>query len=145
LEQGDYLIVTPEGKKTYAVRGKEKNKIKERHPTFELLENIVSRNDEFPNDMDHTHSSIMKIGKFKIVQESGGYEDLKHLRPGDDYREQRTARYNNTYFPMDTLDDYLKRKGRKKVNRGKPVEWFEKFRPQGIPKVHANMCANRLT
>jgi hypothetical protein len=55
------------------------------------------------------------------------------------------ARYNNTHFPLETLDDYLKRKVRKKVNRGKPVEWFEKYRHHGISHVHACMCSNRLT
>jgi hypothetical protein len=144
ISKGDYLIVPPDGKRRYAVRGKEKDKIKERHPTFELLDNIVDRTDEFPADMAHTHTSIMRIGQYKIVQESSGYQELKDLRPGDDYREQRVARYNNTHFPLDTLDDYLKRKGRKKVNRGKPVEWFEKYRHHGISQVHSHMCSNKL-
>jgi hypothetical protein len=50
----------------------------------------------------------------------------------------------HTHFPLDTLDDYLKRKGRKKVNRGKPVEWFERYRHHGISQVHSHMCSNKL-
>jgi hypothetical protein len=144
ISKGDYLIVPPDGQRRYAVRGKEKDKSKERHPTFELLDNIVKRTDEFPADMAHTHTSIMKIGQYKIVQESSGYQELKDLRPGDDYRERRVARYNNTHFPLDILDDYVKRKGRKKVNRGKPVEWFEKYRHHGISQVHSHMYSNKL-
>jgi hypothetical protein len=87
----------------------------------------------------------MKIGKFRIVQSSRGYDSLKGFRPGDKYSETRVARYNNNYFPLMNEDEYLRRKNRRKERRGKPIQWFEKYAGKGIKNMHACMHTDNLT
>jgi hypothetical protein len=125
-----------------ALRGKDK-KAKD-HPTFRLLENIIRGVDEFPAALANTQRGIMRLGKYQVVQACQGYEHLKALRPGDDYSEPRTARYNNTYFPLADEDDYRRRRDRRKTHRGQVVEWFERFRALGIEMVHRKMGLDRL-
>jgi hypothetical protein len=143
--KGDYAFLT-DSAMVYAVRGKEKRPRPDMksHPTFRLLDNVVAGRDDFPKELSYTHRSILKVAKFKVVQASSGYEELKRLRPGDDYAEERLARYNNTHFPFDTVADYLRRRDRKKVHRGRPVEWFERYRNQGVAEVSRHMVADRL-
>jgi hypothetical protein len=65
---------------------------------------------------------------------------LQGLRPGDNLPETTyLARYNNAHMPVQTEGDYQKRRNRKKVHRGKPVPWFEKYGPGGIRAVHRGM------
>lgn len=94
--------------------------------------------------MGNTHRGILRLGKYQVVQACQGYEHLKALRPGDDYSEPRTARYNNTYFPLADEDDYRRRCDRRKTHRGQVVEWFERFRALGIKTVHRKMGLDRL-
>jgi hypothetical protein len=143
--KADYAFLFPDGSIRYAVRGKDKRQRDGQHPTFALLDNILEGDDAFPTDLSFSHRSILKISKYQVVQSSRGYESLKNHRPGDDYREDRVARYNNTFHPLSDLDDYLSRKCRKKVNRGQIVRWFEKFASDGIEEVHRRMAGNRLS
>lgn len=142
--KGDYGFLLPSGALVYAVRGKDKRQKTRQHPTFELLDRILGGQDTFPGDLVYTHKSIMKIGKYQTVQSCRGYENLKGLRPGDDYLEERVARYNNTYFPLADEQDYLRRRNRRKIHRGRPVQWFEKYGLRGIDHVHRQMVRNTL-
>jgi hypothetical protein len=48
-------------------------------------------------------------------------------------------------MPIDNEKTFVKRThGRRKFRRGKPVEWFEKYRGEGIAAVHAAMLEDRL-
>jgi hypothetical protein len=139
--KGDYALQTRETT-VYAVRGKDRGRTRvPQHPTFRLLDNILAGNDEFPQDLTYTYHAILRIKKWKLMQGSAGQA---HLRPGDDYAEDRIARYNNNSFPLDTEADYLRRRNRRKLHRGKAVQWFEKFGQEGIAAVHGRMAADRL-
>jgi hypothetical protein len=143
--KGDYALLTETGL-TYAIRGKDlRSKDKNPHPTFELLANIVVGKVLFPADLTYTRSGLLKIGKWRIVQKSNGYENLHDLRPGDDLPETTyTARYNNTHFPIQDEADYRRRRCRKKIDHGKPVAWFERFADGGISSVHGAMFRNKM-
>jgi hypothetical protein len=143
--KGDYALQTD--KETYrAVRGKDKNRrTRKQHPTFALLDNIIAGADNFPSDLEYTKGGIMKIGKYRIVQASNGYEDLKALRPGDNLPEiEHVARYNNTCFPLKDEQDYLHRRNRRKYDRGKSVQWFERYGELGIASVHKGMKSDKM-
>jgi hypothetical protein len=139
--KGDYALATPEGVK-YALRGKDRARrdARKRHPTFTLLDHILAGEDTFPADLTYVRGGLLKIGKYVVAQDSGGYEALKGLRPGDSIPEATyLARYNNTHMPVETEAEYLKRRNRKKAHRGKPVPWFERYGPGGIRAVHRGM------
>jgi hypothetical protein len=142
--KADYALQLPDGKVIHAVRGKDKRVKDGQHPTFKLLDNILAGDDAFPDDLRYHQRGIMKVGKFQIVQSCNGYENLKSLRPGDDWSEARVARYNNTYFPLKDVAEFMKRMNRKKIHRGKPVKWFEQFADNGISDVHAHMASDNL-
>jgi hypothetical protein len=144
--KGDYALQTAKGI-VYAVRGKDKNKRSDRkhHPTFALLDSIIAGADSFPADLNYTKGGIMKVGKFLIVQNCNGFENLKVLRPGDSLPdEEHAARYNNVHFPLMDESDYLKRRNRKKVHRRQSVQWFERRGDHGIAAVHEAMKRNAL-
>ncbi len=143
--KADYALLT-EKDTVYALRGKDKSKRGSRkHPTFALLDAILAGKDDFPDDLSYTRAGIMKIGKWLMVQDSNGYADLKGLRPGDNLPEQEyQARYNNNHFPLRDEQDYLRRRNRKKQDRGRSVQWFERYANQGISTVHKAMKMNRL-
>jgi hypothetical protein len=142
--KGDYAFQLADGTRKYAVRGKDKRAKAGQHPMFELLDHVLDGADDFPKAMPYAHRSLLKVGKFLLVQASGGWEGLKHLRPGDDYEEQRLARFNNTHFPTADEAEYRRRRDRRKVNRGRPVQWFEKWGPGGISCVHRRMNKDLL-
>ncbi len=144
--KGDYALLFDDGEIDYAVRGKNKSKRSDAkpHPTFTLLKSILDDSDRFPDDLSYTKNSIMKIGKFRAVQASNGYEDLKDLRPGDDYQSEHVASYNNQHFPIENEKDFLSRKQRKRIVKGRLVEWFERHRAKGIACVHRKMSQNQM-
>jgi len=41
-------------------------------------------------------------------------------------------------------EDYLRRRNRRKVHRGKAVPWFERFGGDGVAAIHGRMAADRL-
>lgn len=152
--KGDYGLWLPkdfpfeEGKTNpvYKLRGKKDYRKQggNCHPSYVLFDNVLAGSDDFPQDMEHTHKSLMKIGKYRIVQSSNGYEELKDLRPGDEYVQHRKARYNNSYFPLKNVDDYENRANRKKTVNGNDVLWFERYGQCGIRFVHEAMCENDM-
>ena len=147
--KADYSLTTerkPE-EPVYAVRGKDKNKRTDvkLHPTFSLLDTINRMEDVFPSDLTYSKGGILKIGKYMIIQSCKGYENAKHLRPGDNLPvEVHIARYNNTHFPMMNVGEYEKRRNRKKNRRGEPFQWFERYGNEGISGVHSAMKSNSL-
>jgi hypothetical protein len=146
--KGDYALrpVTG-GKLVFALRGKDRPNSKDAHPTFKLLENVLDGKDEFPADLSYSRGGILKIGKWKIVQQCGGptYRGMKRLRPGDNLpTTQHEARYNNVHFPLRDEKDYLSRRNRKKAHRGRPVQWFERHGRKGVSAVLRGMRQNTL-
>jgi hypothetical protein len=112
---------------------------------FALFDAILSGRDDFPENLSYTHHGLVKIPKYKVIQGSHGYEDQRQLRPGDDYSDQRVARFNNIAFPIVDEDDFHHRKNRRRRDHGKPTHWFEKYGPLGIEVVHRQMAADDLT
>ena len=84
----------------------------------------------------------MKVGKFKEIQKcKKGYQDYKNHQPGDDYEETRTAQFNNTHMPVDTIQEYQTRDKRsKEENR----LLFEKHAAKGIKFTHGKMMQDNL-
>jgi hypothetical protein len=144
--RADYCLLTVKGP-VFAVRGKDKNKRNDwkPHPTFALFHNILAGNDEFPSDLTYSKGGILKVGKWLIAQGSKGFASIKGLRPGDSLPvEVFTATYNNVHFPLRDEHDYRRRRRRRKVSRGKPFQWFERYAAQGIRAVHKAMANNYL-
>jgi hypothetical protein len=142
--KGDYGFQLADGTRKYAVRGKDKTAKEGQHPMFELLGNVLDGKDDFPGDMRYVHRGILKVAKYLIIQASRGWEGLKDLRPGDNYEEKRIARFNNTHFPLADEAEWRRRRDRKKVVRGRPVLWFERYGPGGIASVHQHMSQDLL-
>ena len=143
--KGDYGFVPAIGEQTYyKIRGAKKNRDKQNrnHPKFELFDNILAFKDVFPEDMEHIFTCLLKLEKFKQIQNSQkGYKNLKDVRPGDEIVESRTASFNNTHMPVDTIRDYLKREKR---SLKKDIKLFEKHRGKGIKWVHGRMMDDDL-
>jgi hypothetical protein len=143
--KADYALQLPDGKVKYKLRGKDK--VKKDHPMFNVLDSILAGADTFPSGdaLLYSRKGLLKIGKYKIIQQSAGYENARHLRPGDSLPvEVHPARYNNTGMRMTDEQDYLHRKKRKKVRGKNHVQWFERHASAGISGVHSRMLADRL-
>jgi hypothetical protein len=149
--KADYALKTATTEGTvHALRGKEPRGCHKKdtvpHPSFTLLDNILAGSDEFPRDLRYTRGGLLKIGRYMQAQASReGYARIKGLRPGDDLPETRhKARYNNTHMPVDDVATFLKRSRRKKVSRRLPLPWFERYRAEGIARVHRQMADDDL-
>jgi hypothetical protein len=145
--KSDYALSQADGT-VYALRGKSRNRRGDTklHPTYTLLDAILDGRDDFPQDMTYSRGGILKVATYLLAQESAtGYADLKGLRPGDSLPDREyPARYNNVHFPVDNEAEFLRRRNRKKIHRGLPVEWFERLRELGIAAVHRGMADDRL-
>lgn len=142
--KSDYALDRAIGERYYKIRGAKKNKDKDKknHPKYELFDNILDDIDIFPKDLEYIFHCLLKVGKFKIIQDcKKGYQDYKTLQPGDDYEEDRTAQFNNTHMAVDTIKEYQKRAKRTK-KEGKVL--FEKHGSKGIKWVHAVMMMDNL-
>lgn len=144
------LLPAPEGEPVFKLRGRNREARTTDlvpHPTFALLRAILSEGDQFPPDLAYTRGGILKVGLYRTAQASkAGYAGIKHLRPGDSLPETgHTAVYNNAFHPIPDEPTYLRRRNRKRFHRGRPVEFFERFRGRGISGVHRAMAADRLT
>ena len=139
--KADYALDRVDGERHYKIRGAKKNANRKNHPKFELFDNILAEDDTFPEDMQYAFSTLLKVGKYKTIQDSNGYEDYKDLHPGDEYKEERTAQFNNTHTPVDEIRVYEKRARRTK-NEDKKL--FEKYAPEGIGGVHRVMLIDNL-
>ena len=144
------LTLTADGPKTvYKLRGKNrasKHGDRKRHPTFDLLDAILRGSDEFPVDLTYELGGILRIPKYLQIQASaGGFVNLKGFRPGDSLPvAAHQARFNNVHTPTPDAATWRKRRNRKKVHRGRPVAWFERYGPNGIVRVHRQMMADDL-
>ena len=137
--KADYALDRVDGERHYKIRGAKKNANRKNHPKFELFDNILAGDDTFPEDMQYTFSTLLKVGKYRTIQDSNGYKDLQ---PGDEYEEERTAQFNNTHIPVDEIKVYEKRARRTK-NEDKKL--FERYAPEGISSVHAKMLKDNLS
>jgi hypothetical protein len=146
LSKGDYGLRTPKGDKI-ALRGKDRPSKRSTHPTFKVLGNLLNGEDAFPADLSYKRGGILRVGKWKVIQQSGGpeYAKQKHLRPGDGLPEREyQARYNNHHFPLAFEQDYVSRRNRRQSRGGRRVQWFEKHAHQGIRGVIRQMAKNNL-
>jgi hypothetical protein len=142
--KGDYAFDPAVGERYYKIRGAKKNKDKDKknHPKYELFDNILALDNTFPKDLEYIFHCLLKVGKFKVIQDcKKGYQDYKTLQPGDDYDEPRTAQFNNTHMPVDTIKEYQKRAKRTKKE---DKVLFEKHALKGINFLHAMMVQDNL-
>lgn len=143
--KADYAFIRQgESEPTYKLRGKARRKDCVPHPFYEMFQNILDGIDELPADLEYDKSSLLKIGKYNIIQASHGYKKLKHIRPGDECVFHHAARFNNVWMPLTDEKDYQARKNRKQRHRGQAVEWFERYRHDGIHATHRHMVENDL-
>ncbi len=90
------------------------------------------------------------IDKYREIQDSSGYVNLKQFLPGDAVVERRTFHFNNTYIPADTAKEYKTRADRttSKVESKvkKNIELFERYRSEdkGIAFIVQNAVADNL-
>jgi hypothetical protein len=150
--KADQALLLKEGEPPkYSLRGKNysqrgKNKKKGDHSLFALLDNILAGKDIFPDDLSYQRGGLLKVASYRQAQASAtGYADIKDLRPGDDKpKTEHIARYNNVHFPLADAADFHHRADRRPLHHGDPVEFFERYRRQGIAAVHAAMQADKL-
>ncbi len=149
--KSDYMFLYRNGEIDVKLRGKVKGVTKGKkgrllHPSFTLLANIIEGNDVFPEDLSFNKSSLFRVNAYKqMMRCPNGYADCRNLRPGDNLPiKTLIARYNNYHFPINTYEEYVKRRDRKKTIRGKRSEWFERHRGHGIKAVHDCMRRNKL-
>jgi hypothetical protein len=132
-----YALRTLAGKVVFKIRGaKEFGEEKElnNHPLYEILTNLLDDKNDMPEDLQYDHTLLEKVGLWKKAQLSpteGSYADYAGKRPGDEVRTKRTARFNNTQFPCDTVIEFKRRKDRKTKQNGNPAQWFERYRNRG--------------
>jgi hypothetical protein len=131
----------------FCLRGKDRDaraKGNKQHPSFTWLGNILDGSNAFPDDLTHTKGGILTIKQWVQNQCQDVGEELKALRPGDSLPERTfTQRYNNVHTRLADYDDWKGRYDRKKVVRGKPNRWFERYGAAGTRAVHKAMLANR--
>ena len=141
--KADYALDRLDSERFYKIRGAKNNKDKnlKKHPKFQLFNYILEEKDIFPEDLTYIFICLLKIGKFKVIQNSKGYEEHRDLQPGDDFIEERTAQFNNTHMPVDTIEVYEKRDKRSKK---KDSELFERYATKGIKCVHVKMIQDDL-
>ena len=139
--KADYALDRVDGERHYKIRGAKKNANRKNHPKFELFDNILALDDTFPDNMNYIFSCLLKVGKFKTIQDSNGYKDYKDLQPGDEYEEKRKAQFNNTHIAVNKIQDYLRRDKRTKEEDKKI---FEKYGAGGIWRVHKIMLLDNL-
>jgi hypothetical protein len=143
--KADQALLLQEGEPPkYRLRGK--NKKKKDHPHFALLDNILDGKDIFPADLSYQRGGLLKVASYRRAQDSAtGYANIRDLRPGDDKpKTEHVARYNNTHFPLADAADFHHRADRRPLHHGHPVEFFERYRQQGIAAVHAAMKTDKL-
>ena len=136
--KADYAFVNYKGVRNYKIRGAKEHQNPELrpHPKYELLDNILNGIDEFPSVLAYDFSAIMKIGKYKEVQKSSGYLNLKDVKTGEKYKEERHAKFNNLHLFMEDLETYTKLK---KYSERKNRPQFERYRDRGIAYLHRKM------
>jgi hypothetical protein len=143
--KADQALLLQEGEPPkYSLRGK--NKKKGDHSLFALFDNILAGKDIFPDELSYQRGGLLKVASYRQAQASAtGYAEIKDLRPGDDKpKTEHIARYNNVHFPLADAADFQRRAGRRPVHRGQDIEFFERYRSQGIAAVHAAMRADKL-
>ena len=119
-----------------------KDKDKKNHPKYELFDNILALDDTFPKDLKYIFHCLLKVGKFKTIQDCNkGYQDYKTRQPGDDYEEDSTAQFNNTHMSVDTIKEYQKRDKRTKKE---DKVLFEKHGSKRIKWLHMTMMMDSL-
>ena len=144
--RGDYALLMADGSITYALRGKDKSKRSgtKPHPTFSLLQKFstirVYSQTTWHTQRGQSSRSVSIVPSRRRM----AHDDIKNLRPGDDYSYEFVARYNNQFFPIEDEKDFLSRKQRKRTARGRDVEWFERHRGKGIDAVHEAMSKNQM-
>ena len=143
LNKADYAFRDYHGKTKFAMRGKDPG-VAKLHPNYYLLQNILENIDDCPLEFEYIHKGSIKIKKFVLIRNGEGYKNLRNLRPGDFFTEERIARFNNNHMPMFVEEDFVHRKNRKVINRGIRVQWFEKFAPNGIKFMHQKMISDSL-
>ena len=134
--------------RNFVLRGKDRDnrpKDARQHPSFAWLGNLLDGSDVFPADMTYTKGGLLSIPQWLHNQRLDVGPVLKALLPGDPIPERVwTQRYNNVHMRLDTLADWKRRVGRRKVSHGQPVPLFERYGPGGTARVHNAMLNDRL-
>jgi hypothetical protein len=109
-------------------------------PKFTLLYNILNGIDIFPPNMNYDQFSLCTPPKYRQVTNSKGYLDLKGVRPGDSIIQERIAKFNNDWC----VEDFAQYDTRKRRTVRKDAICFEKFKEEGIAKIHRRMMEDKL-
>lgn len=64
--------------------------------------------------------------------------------PGEYVPYYSHQKFNNTHFPVNTVDEGMSRYKRKPRDRGVPTAWFEKYLPKGIQVFLNKQAENKL-
>ncbi|MFG6101694.1 hypothetical protein U2F10_05540 [Leptothoe sp. EHU-05/26/07-4] len=153
--KGHYAFKNIEGKIQYKIRGTKQFEDAEKRcsPMYDIFYTLLEMHPDcngnvciLRKDMQYTHTSLQKIGKYLDVQNSKGYLNQKRYRPGDLVIEDRTFRLNNTHLPSDNKDQLKERSNRRKFKTIKgekiPLEFYERFLPEGIDVLFQKLFNN---
>jgi hypothetical protein len=144
--KGDYALLLPGGRRVYRCRGKSAPREGETvHPRVRLFDAILDGSDDYPAELSYRKGGILKVASYLKAQQSGGFEWLKGLRPGDTVPpREHHAQENNLHMPLADAAVWKKRASRRQFRRGRRQEWFEVWRSRGIRAVLNAMKADRL-
>lgn len=126
----------------YKIRGTKQYKDgQNQSPKYQLFFNMMNGSDEFPEKMEYIHTSLMSPTRYCQVENSNGYLDLKGIRPGDELRMKRVAKFNNDWMMVETFKEYQSRDDRTKK---RDFVGFERYQKLGIRAIISRMLANKL-
>nr|WKT08303.1 hypothetical protein [Mesostigma viride] len=152
FNKAHYCFITMSGEVIYKVRGAKFYQDEENVPSpmFHLLLELAENKEaklSLAEDLEYDHISLLKIQKWvEAVESQKGFEEIRNsgIRPGDELREKRFARFNNTHMPCNILADFLRREKRAFKGQTKENRLFERFFDQGISKVVEQMAKDSL-
>ena len=140
--KADYAFDNRHGVRDYTKRGAEnyQDGHLRRHPMYDILDRILDGRDDFPEEEKWTFdfTALMKMGKYKEVQNSAGYENLKNIRTGERYYEKRDLKVKKLHMMVRDVETFRKWK-KSSLDKRRPQ--FEKYGERGIDYVHKKILA----
>lgn len=142
LMKAHYAIKRIDGSVRYKIRGCDNHSPDsglKRSPIYDLFDELLSGGDIFPEDLTYHHHELVGVNDWRnrvLSKDPQNKEWCESYRPGQDHVTERVFRWNDHYFPVGTVKEYLKRVNRPKEKDGHPIEWYEADRQLGIRGVH---------
>ena len=136
LKKGNYALKTynPNEKnwtgRVFKIRGQKEFCNDVKNPIFVFFENILNNEDEFPQNLDYKHSSLLKL---KTWLQKNNLNKEFDIRPGEVLVSDRKWRLNNSFMPFNYESAY---NASIRMRNKKDFVGFERFSDKGIDVIH---------